>query len=217
MPETSADDLPTYVDTPYGLLTATGEWYHVTEDDLRDYAGEVLEYVPLDTLLEWADVWIRSARAVTLWALPGLLWVFPPLPAAASALGLYVGWKVFSPAMTNVATLRVVRWMENVVLQGLYYTFALSAIAVLGGTAKTIVGLAAFILFRFGAVQWALTPVLRPLWRALYPLPAADQVLRSLIIRIALKHRLELSQLDTMTREILNNWSVRTNEQDSDS
>lgn len=217
MPETSADDLPTYVDTPYGILTATGEWYHVTEADLRDYAGEVLEYVPLDTLLEWADIWIRSARAVTLWALPGLLWIFSPLPAAASALGLYVGWKVFSPAMTNVTALRVVGWMENVVLQGLYYTFALSTIAVLGGTAKTIVGLAAFILFRFGAVQWALLPLLRPLWRNLYPLPAADQVLRSLIIRIALKHRLELSQLDTMTREILDNWSVRTNEKDPDS
>lgn len=207
-----ADVGPSFVDTPYGILTASGEWYHVTEEDLRAYAGDVFDHVSLETLLEWADIWIRSARALTLWALPALLWVLPPLAAAASALGLYVGWKAFSPAMTNVTAVKMMGWMENVALQGLYYVFTLSLIAATGAHAATVVGLAGFILLRFGAVQWALLPALRPLWRMLYPLPAADQVLRSLIIRVALKHRLELSHLDTMTREILDNWSVRTDD-----
>lgn len=209
------DATPEYVDTPYGILTASGEWYHVTEEGLRDYAGDVFDHVPLDTLLHWADVWIRSARALTLWALPGFLWIVPSLPAAACALGLYIGWKTFSPAVLNLWAVRFIGSMENVVLQGLYYVFTLSILASTGAHVATVVGLAGFALLRFGALQWATQPLLRPIWRALYPLPIADQVLRGFIIRVALKHRLELAQLDTMTRDIIANWSTRTEDDDN--
>jgi hypothetical protein len=37
----------------------------------------------------------------------------------------------------------------------------------------------------------------------LYPLPVPDQVLRGLIVRTALKHRLELPQLDEMAHEMM--------------
>jgi hypothetical protein len=207
-PSPDADAPPAYIDTPYGILTASGRWYHVTEADLREYAGQVFEHVSLETLLDWSDAWLQSARTLTLWALPVLLWLLPPLPAAASALGLYVGWKTFSPSVVHPVAVRLVRWLQPVVLQGLYYVLTLSLLAASGAQVATLVGLAAFLLFRFGAFRWAFRPALQPLERLLYPLPVPDQVLRGLIIRVALRHRLRLAQLDHMTREIIANWST---------
>jgi hypothetical protein len=67
------------------------------------------------------------------------------------------------------------------------------------------VGLGGFVLLRWGVLEWASGYLIRPLRRALYPLPVADQVLRGLIVRVALKHRLSLPQVDDITEDILEN------------
>jgi hypothetical protein len=48
----------------------------------------------------------------------------------------------------------------------------------------------------------------------MYPLPVPDQVLRGLIVRTALKHRLELPQLDEMAREMMEMFGDSSKEPD---
>lgn len=210
---TSADG-PGYVDTPYGMVTATGQWYHIPEADVRDYAGDVLEHVPLDELLRWADVWGRSPRTLTAWLLPLLLWLLPGGWAAAAALGVYVTWALVSPALSSIVGVKASRMLDYGIVQALYYVLVLSVFAAQEQLLAVGVGLAGFVLLRWGVVRWAMRPVLRPLWRQLYPLPVTDQILRGLIVRVALKHRLALPQVDAITKDILENWGART---DSDS
>jgi hypothetical protein len=207
-----SDDAPTYVDTPYGMLTGAGQWYHVREEDVREYAGAVLDHVSLDQLLQWADAWVESPRTVTLWVLPALLWTMPAAWAALTSLSLYVVWATASPSLPTLVGARVGQWLEHVLPQALYYVLVLSMLA---GAARYIAvgaGLLGFMLLRWGVVQWALNPLLRPLQRQLYPLPVADQVLRGLIVRVALRHRLSVPQLDAITTDILKNWGAHSDD-----
>lgn len=194
-----------YVDTPYGILTEGGRWYHVTEQNVENYAGAVLNHVSLEQLLRWADTWVDSAKTVALWGLPPLLWGLPVGWAVGGALGLFVGWALLSPALPSLIAVRVVTLLDHVLGQSLYYVLTMSIFAAAEMYAAVGVGLGGFVLLRWGVLEWASGYLIRPLRRALYPLPVADQVLRGLIVRVALKHRLSLPQVDDITEDILEN------------
>jgi hypothetical protein len=204
----SEEGASTYVDTPYGLMTEAGRWYHIPEADVREYAGPVLDHVSLDRLVQWADAWVESPRTVTLWLLPPMLWQLSPGWAVGGALMVYVGWALASPALTSVGGVRVASGLSSPIVQGLYYVATLSALAAIEQYAAVGVGLGAFVLFRWGVVEWAARKGLRPLQRRLYPLPVTDQVLRGLIMRAALKYRVSVPQVDAMTKDIIENWDT---------
>jgi hypothetical protein len=214
-PSVPDEESPTYVDTPYGLMTAAGRWYHIPEADVRDYAGAVLDHVSLDRLVQWADAWVDSPRTVTLWLLPPLLWALSPGWAAGGGLALYVVWALASPAWPSVSAAWAASGLSHAVVQGLYYVATLSVFAAGEQYAAVGVGLAAFVLFRWGVVDWALRRGLRPLRRRLYPLPVTDQVLRGLIVRAALKYRVSVPQVDALTSDILDNWGAQTEGSDA--
>ena len=196
---------PPYIDTPYGILTDGGRWYHVTEQEVQDYAGAVLSHVSLKQLLRWADAWVDSARTVALWGLPPLLWGLPVGWAVGGTIALFVGWALLSPSLPSLIAVRIVTMLDHVLAQALYYVFTMSIFAAAEMYVAVGVGLGGFVLFRWGVLGWAAGYLLRPLQRALYPLPVADQVLRGLIVRVALKHRLSLPQVDDITRDIIEN------------
>lgn len=215
-PSVQQKDPPAYVDTPYGLMTAAGRWYHIPEDDVREYAGAVLDHVSLDRLVQWADAWVDSPRTVTLWMLPPVLWVFSAAWAAAGAVSIYLVWALVSPAWPSVGAARAASGLSHAVVQGLYYVATLSVLAATEQYAAVGVGLAAFVLFRWGVMDWALGRVLRPLRRHLYPLPVTDQVLRGLIVRAALKYRVSVPQVDALTSDIIDNWVAETEAADDE-
>ena len=194
-----------YIDTPYGLLTEGGRWYHVTEQEVEEYAGTVLDHVPLGQLLRWADTWIDSARTAVVWALPLLLWGVSVEWAVGGALTLFVAWALLSPALPSLLAVRAVSVLDHVLAQALYYVTTMSAFAAAEMYGALGVGLLGFVLLRWGVLGWAFGYVVRPLRRSIYPLPVSDQVLRGLIVRVALKHRLSLPQVDDITEDILDN------------
>lgn len=206
---------PTFVNTPYGMVTAAGRWYHIPEEQARDYAGEVLDHISLEDLVERADLWIDSPRTVALWLMPLVLWGLSPVWAVATTAGLYLGWALASPAVPSLWGTRAVRLLSSTLAQGGYYTVVLSLFAMADRFAAVGVGLAAFVLFRWGIVDWAVRGGLRALRRRLYPLPVTDQILRGLMVRAALKHRVSVPQVDAITQDILDNWGARTDAEDA--
>jgi hypothetical protein len=206
---------PTFVNTPYGMVTAAGRWYHIPEEQARDYAGEVLDHISLEDLVERADLWIDSPRTVALWLMPLVLWGLSPVWAVATTAGLYLGWALASPAVPSLWGTRAVRLLSSTLAQGSYYTVVLSLFAMADRFAAVGVGLAAFVLFRWGIVDWAVRGGLRALRRRLYPLPVTDQILRGLMVRAALRHRVSVPQVDAITQDILDNWGARTDADDA--
>jgi len=207
---------PTYVNTPYGMVTAAGRWYHIPEEQARAYAGEVLEHVSLEDLVERADVWMDSPRTVVLWLLPLLLWGLSPGWAVAAAGAVYVGWALASPAFPSLWGTWVVSALGNVIAQGGYYVVVFSLFARHEQLVAVGVGLGAFMLFRWGVVDWLSRGGLRVLRRRLYPLPTTDQILRGLMVRAALRYRVSLPQVDAITKDILENWGARSDASSDD-
>ncbi len=204
----------TIMDTPYGMFTSNGFWFHVREDDVRDYASDVLKYVPLETLIAYAGRWMQSPQTLAIWLLPILIVLIGPIPAAACALGAYLGWKTFCPALVSWKAMGVMRVLNVVVLQGLFYVFALSYLAVQDNLIGVTVGLAGFVLLRWGLVRRATDPLVHWMWRGLYRMPVADQVLRAVILRAARAHGASLKQLDEMLLTVIENWTARADDMD---
>ena len=191
-----------YLDTPRGLFTASGIWFRTREASLRAWAGAVFEREPLAKLLADAERWLRSPQTVALWLLPVLLFVAGPLVAALATLAGYVGWRVVGPGLVSRAGLGLVRVLDLVLLQALFYVFALSMLAAQDRFVAVGVGLGGFVLLRWGVLRWATEPLVRPLWQAFYRLPVPDHVLRALILRAALARGVRLPEFAPIERQI---------------
>ncbi len=195
----------TFVDTPEGIFTASGVWFRTREDSLYAYAGPVFDREPLARLFTQAEVWLRSPMTLALWLLPLLLFMLSPLQAALAALVVYVGWESLGPSFVSRTVLGVFRVLDLVLLQAVYFVLTLSVLAAQEQFAALWVGLGGFILLRWSLVRMATQPVVKRIWATLYKMPVPDQVLRSFIIRAALKYRVSLPELDRIEQEIVEN------------
>ncbi|BBM68760.1 hypothetical protein [Rhodothermus marinus] len=192
-----------YVDTPRGLFTAAGHWFRTTEALLQAYAGPLLEKEPLDRLLRQADAWLALPSLLMLWPLLPLLWGGGPAVAVGVALALYLLGHLLLPLLILRPLTPILTLLANPWLQGAAYVAGLTALAWSGRLPAVWMGLAGFVLVRWGLLDRLLRPLLDRLHAALYPLPLPDQVLRTLILRAALAHRVALPELQAMEQEVL--------------
>jgi len=192
-----------FVDTPEGIFTASGVWFRTREAWLHDYADAVFDREPLARLVAQAEVWLRSPQTIALWLLPVMLWVGPAVYASLVVLVVYVGWESLGPSFVSRTLVQVLRVLDLVMVQAVYYVVLLSVLAAQQQMAALGVGLGGFILLRWGLVRMATRPVVRRIWRTLYRLPVADHVLRAFIVRAALAHGVSIPEFDRIEREIL--------------
>jgi len=193
------------VDTPEGIFTSSGVWFRTRIALLEDYAGAIFAHEPLPTVVGHAEIWLRSAQTLALWILPAFLFIVSPVQAGLGALVVYVAWRSLGPSFVNRPMTWLFGVMDLVLIQALYYVFALSTLAAQEQYIAVWTGLGGFILLRWGLVRWATTPLMRPIWRSLYVLPVPDQVLRAMLVRAAMKFGVSLPELDRMERQILDN------------
>lgn len=199
---------PSYVDSPAGLITASGTRFRTSEALLRDFAGDVFEVEPLDRLVRRAEVWLRSPGTLALWVLLGGLLVAAPWAAALAALGAYVLGTMLAPAAPGRPLAAVLGVLERPLVQAPAYIAVLSWIGMGGEVAAVIVGLAGFVGVRLGLVPALLRPLTETLQARLYPLPAPDQTLRAVIVRSALRHGVALPELQRLERSARAAWRV---------
>ncbi|WP_412070179.1 hypothetical protein [Rubrivirga sp. IMCC43871] len=201
-----ARETPAYVDTRAGLLAADGTRYRTTEPLLRDYAGPVVEAVGLGTLLARAGVWLRSPVTLAALALPVLLALLPWWTAAGLTMVLFALWAAAAPGIVAPGLIGTLRVLEHPVVQGLLYVVVLSAFANAGQFAAVWTGVAGFIALRLGLVSILLGPIVDPIQQMWYPLPPADQTLRSLIVREALRRGVNLAGMEAIEDRVRAFW-----------
>lgn len=196
-----------FVATANGIFTESGAWFSATEDEVKRFASKVLEVQALPRLLADADVWIRLPQITTGWVFLLLVVLLPPVPTILAGVGVYVIAQIVGPAVVNLPTLRLLRVADNVLLQGLAYAIILSLLANAGAIASVWTGLAGFIVLRWGLLARIVDPLVGRLQRRMYSIPVPDQILRGMIIRTAIKHRIKLPLLAEMERSIRAKWS----------
>lgn len=199
-------EVPVYIDTPRGIVTAGGLELRTTEALLRDYAGEVLDAVGLPTLIRRTEVWTRSPQTAAALVLPFALAVLPWWAAVALALAVYALWTLAAPSLASSRMARLFSVLEHPVLQGLLYVAVLSALASSGQTAAAIAGTVGFVALRLGAVGAFMQRALGPVLDRLFALPVPDQTLRALIVREAFRRGIELDELGEISRRVQSFW-----------
>ena len=148
----------TYVDTPKGIFTDSGYWYRTRESMLQDYAAEVFEHESVGRLLAKSDTWLRSPKTLTLWILPLLLVSVGPIQAVATTLGFYLVWKILSPSVVSRFLLPVIRLLEVVLLQALWYLWMMMRAAGAEQWTALAIGLGGFVILRWGILSYLMRP-----------------------------------------------------------
>ncbi|GAB5520000.1 MAG: hypothetical protein RhofKO_22510 [Rhodothermales bacterium] len=197
------DAPPRYVDTPKGLFTASGQWFRTRESQLEAFAGRVLERRPLADLIDDADAVLAWPTTLTVWVLPLLALGLPWWGVVLFGFAILAATQLLTPSMLTVVQIRLARWLRAVWAQGAYYVFMLSLLAQQSAWLSVVVLIVGFIALRWGWAEKALAAVTGPLFKRMYPLPKADQALRSVIVRYALKYRVPMPEIEAMERAIL--------------
>lgn len=198
-----------FVELPVGIFTADGVWFHTNEEMIEQFAGGVLERRPLRQLLADATVWLNLPVTATAWLLPIYLFVGGPSVAALAALITWIFLALLAPFVVLPSLVRGVRLLSHPIGQGFFYVITLSYFAAGDEFGAVGVGIAGFILLRWGLIDRLLLPVVRMLPAPGPDLPRPDHVLRNLIVRNALRFGVELPELDRMERRILEIWNRR--------
>lgn len=203
--EASSRDVA-YVASPAGIFLETGTWFEIQEDALRKYARGLLSKITVGRLLGDADIWIRSPRSLATVLLPVMLMILPPVLAAVITLLVFGMWYVFSPALVNLLLLGVFRALDTVFVQAGVYFILLSYLAMNGFLTAVWVGLGGFVLFRWGIMERIVSALFAPVIRKVYSLPLADQVLRGVVLRRAIRLKVAMPELEDMERSIRSRW-----------
>jgi hypothetical protein len=188
---------------PTGIFTASGNWFRVSVSDLEAYAGPLLRRVPIVRVLEGAESVLRAPQTLAIWMLLVVLLMATPTEAAIATFVVLLGWSVVGPGLVLPGMLPVLRVLETVWLQGGAFVAGLSLLGTSGATSAVWVGLAGFVLLRWGLLARLTEPIARRLRARLYALPLEDQALRAVIIRYALRERVSLPQIDDMEARML--------------
>ena len=195
-----------YIDTPLGLVTREGVRFNTTEALVRDYAGPVLEKVPLDVLVHRALVWLDLGRTAALCVLLPLVVYTHPLLAVLGTLLVYVGTEVLAPASASRPVAEVVRWLRMPWRIAIPYVAVLSVLGYEGRLLAVGVGLVGFVALRLGAVAALARPLVAPLQTKLYRLPVPDQVLRAFIAQAAIQFGITLPGMEDMEERVRTFW-----------
>ncbi len=199
-----ADKDASFIETPNGIFTAAGHWFHTTIADLKHYADPVLAHRSIEWLLRMAERWLGSPKTLMLWSIPPLLWTLGVLPTLVIALAVYILFGLWAPVLTSLTVSPLLGLLDQVWAQGLFYIVGMSWFAMNDQFLLMGIGLVLFVLIRWGVVDQLMQPLLRKVHARMYAVPFEDQVLKSVIVRAAMKHRVSLPELDEMERFILN-------------
>jgi len=192
-----------YHDTPHGILTESGVWYRTTIDLLNEYAAELFEREPLEVCLARSDTWLRSPHTLSLWLLALGILYYNPWHLAIAVSIFFLIWQIICPALVNQSFSPFLRAMDAVLSQAILYAGTMSTLAMSGRYQALVVGLTGFVCIRWGVLTYVVRPLVSRCWKTIYKLPAPDYILRSFIIRGALRHGITLSNFENIERSII--------------
>ncbi len=199
-------DSEQFVDTPRGIFAANGLWFRTTVDLLKEFAGEVLEKESINSLIEKSLVIYQSPKSVGLWSLLAGLLISPPWIAVAISLLAFLGWSIVRRSIGGDLACKFLRLLDNVGFQALGFTAGLSWLAFWPDMAKVAVGLIGFICYRWNVIDSIMKPLLK---KSSAGLGVADQILRSVIVRSAIKHQVSLDFISSMESRLAKSMGIK--------
>ena len=191
-----------FVDTGRFIVTGNGTMYHSTEESLDKYAPGLFERVPLDRIVGDSDLWLRLPMDLSLWILPVGLFQGGPWLGATGMVSVYIVSAVISPAGVSLFALPVLRVLDRVTLQAIYFIITLSILAQTGRFPELWTGVGGFVALRWSLLSRAASPVVTSAASRLYRMPVPDQVLRAVIVKYAIRFGVSIPTMSDIEHDV---------------
>jgi hypothetical protein len=184
-----------FLETQLGIVTRTGDWFHITTDQIKQFVPGLLEKRPLDKLVEEAIAWVRSADSLSLTLLLVLLLVIHPIFALTIAMAFHFLWYRSKSAIVTVYLGKVLKLLNT---DGYLLITSLVIISALGMTGQYLaagIGLVFFFLMKLG--------LLKRLWDKIdqdvdKKLTLNDRVFKMILVKYGMHYNLQPSEVQQM-------------------
>lgn len=189
-----------FVETPAGIFTRNGNWYYVTSDHIDQIAPGLTNIISTDTLVDNAEIWIKSTDAVSLIVFIITIQLLPVSIAAILSLIFLMVWHLSKSAMISMWLTSLLKIITNDVLVLVVAVISISYLGIEGDYQGVLIGLLFFMIFRFG---WA-----RKLFDSFYTkyhqsISLNDRVMKMLIIKTAIANHVPVPGIQRMEQNIL--------------
>ncbi|NGP88224.1 hypothetical protein [Fodinibius halophilus] len=142
-----------FIETQLGIVTRTGDWFHTTSEHIEEFVPGLLDERPLDTLVEEAIAWVRSADSLALTILLGSLLVIHPILAAITAIAFHFFWYRSKSGFVTIYLGKLLKFMNT---DGYLLVTSLVIISFLGMDGQYLaagMGLVFFFLMKLGLLK----------------------------------------------------------------
>lgn len=191
----------TYVETPMGIFTSAGNWFHTTVDRIQSYAPGLLEKYSFEQLIKDAEVWIRSSDGLAIVLFMLFLYLYGVLPAAIAVLIFLPVWHLNKSAFISRNMSRLLKVFDSEIVLILAGVLVLSWMGIQEQYTDLVVGLIFFLVLKFGWLRKGVDWIYHR-GRGGEP-TLGDRVMKMLVIRYAMYEGLDVKDVKKMESDIL--------------
>lgn len=180
-----------YVETPAGIFTTAGHWFHTTGKQIDEYAPGLTRRYPLGELLRFAEQWVVSPDSVSLVIFLILSLFMNCIIAEIISLIFFLFWYFNKSAFISVAGTTIIRFLNIEVVLVVLGVLMISVKGINGDYLQVILGFLFFFLYKFG---W-LRRLLDRQWKDRSKgIPLNDRIIRMLVIKYSLHEGIDVKE-----------------------
>lgn len=184
-----------FLETQLGIITRTGDWFHITSDQIEKFVPGLLNERPLDKLVEEAVAWVRSADSLALTILLVLLLFIHPIVAAAIAIAFHFFWYRSKSAFVTIYLGKVLKLLNSDGYLLITSLVIISAVGMNGQYLAAGIGLVFFFLMKLG--------LLKRLWDKIdkgveKKLSLNDRVFKMVLVKYGMYYNLPPTEVQQM-------------------
>ncbi len=190
-----------FIDTPAGMFTTSGNWFHISSDGLKKYAPGLFEVKSVGEIIRDTEAWIRSSDSLAILLFFVLLLTTNLSTAGLVSLIFLPLWHLNKSALVSPAASTLIRVLDKEFVVVLVAVVALSLLGINEAYYELIVGFLFFFLFKFGWYRKGIDRV--------YPkfksggLTLNDRLLRMLVLKYALAEGANVKEVEKMEHDFL--------------
>lgn len=190
---------PFYVETPKGIFTANGHWFHTTRKKIEDYAPGLLKEQPLDTLVKDAETWLKSTDYLSLVLFMALAYSTNSYIAGFITLIFVPIWFYNKSAFVSYSVTKIFKIIEPDFVVFLVAVVVLSFKGIEGHYIGLIIGFIFFFFLKFGWFRL----ILEHLEQKKNKFPSLnDRLFKMIILKYALNEGITLGEINNWEHDI---------------
>lgn len=199
MRKTDQKNKPYFVETPVGIFTMKGNWFHTSLEKMKQYAPGLMDLYSQERLIKDAESWTKSADSVALILFMGLTYFINAYVAAVITLIFFPFWHFNKSAFVSYAATKIVKLLNYEFVVILITVAVLSVKGMNGDYIQLILGFIYFFFLKFG---W-LRKIVDKWYDSRHKVVTLnDRVLKMIILKYAYKEGITVEEISSWESDI---------------